>query len=327
MRRKHIAPLAAALGFTAFLFPGTAVAAYPERPIRYIVPSAAGGAPDIIARTFATELGRQMGQQFVVDNRPGASGTIAMEMLARAAPDGYTIAHGTLTQLAINRSVLPKLPYHPDKDLQPVLQTTATPNLLAVTLSLPAKSVQELIDYARKNPGKLQFASGGNATTGHMSAELFKHMTGTDMLHVPYESGGATNVFTDLAAGRVHLIFGPMPSIAPHVRAGRVRGLGVTSAKRVAAFPELPTVAEAGVPGFEVTVWGGIIVPAGVTNAMVARLNAEFNKVLMLPHVREKLNALGAEVVGGTPDQFSEHIRKETAKWADVVKRAGVKVD
>ncbi|MBI4192853.1 MAG: tripartite tricarboxylate transporter substrate binding protein [Betaproteobacteria bacterium] len=327
MRRKHIAPLAAALGFTVFFFLGAAVAAYPERPVRYIVTSNAGGAPDIIARTFATELGRQMGQQFVVDNRPGASGTIATEMLARAAPDGYTIQHATIVQLAINRSVLPKLPYHPDKDLRPVLQTTATPNLLAVTLSLPAESVQELIDYARKNPGKLQYASGGNATPHHISAELFKLMTGTDMLHVPYKGAGAANIFTDLVTGRVHLIFDNILSIAPHVRAGRVRGLGVTSAIRVAAFPELPTVAEAGVPGFEMTAWGGTIVPAGVTNTIVARLNAEFNKVLMLPHVREKLNALGAEVVGGTPDQFSEHIRKETAKWAEVVKRAGVKVD
>ena len=302
-----------------------AAAAYPERPIRYVIPSAAGGGPDTAARIVTAELGRQMGQQVIVDNRPGGSGTIGTEMIARATPDGYTIGHGNILTLGINRSVLPKLPYHPDKDLQPVVQMYATPNLLAVTLSLPVKSVPELIDYARKNPGNLFYASTGNGSSIHVSGELFKLMTGTQMVHVPFKA--AALAITDLTAGRVHLMFDNINSIGPHVKAGRLRGLGVTSPKRVPAFAELPTVAEAGVPGFEVTAWAGVIVPAGVPKAVVARLNAEVNKALASPTVREKLTAQGLEVIGGTPEQFAGHIRKEAAKWADVVKRAGVKID
>lgn len=302
-----------------------AAADYPVRPIRYVIPSAAGGGPDTAARIVTAELSRQMGQQIVIDNRPGGSGTIGTDMIARATPDGYTIGHGNILTLGINRSVLPKLPYHPDRDLQPVVQMYFTPNLLAVTPSLSVKSVQELIDYARKNPDNLLYASTGSGSSIHVSGELFKLMTSTQMVHVPFKA--AAVAITDLTAGRVHLMFDNINSIGPHVKAGRLRGLGVTSAKRVPAFPELPTVAEAGVPGFEVTAWAGVIVPAGVPNAIVARLNAEVNKALASPTVREKLNGQGLEVVGGTPEQFAEHIRKEAAKWADVVKRAGVKVD
>ncbi len=298
---------------------------YPERPLRYVIPSAAGGGPDTAARVVMAELGKQLGQQVVVDNRPGGSGIIGTEVIVRATPDGYTIGHGNILTLGINRSVLPRLPYDLDRDLQPVVQMYATPNLLAVTLSLPVKSVHDLVDYAKKNPDGLLYASTGSGSSIHVSGELFKLMTGTQMVHVPFKS--AALAITDLTAGRVHLMFDNINSIGPHVKAGRLRGLGVTTLERVPAFAELPTVAESGVPGFEVAAWAGVIVPVKVPKAIVARLNAEINKTLSAPMVRERLVAQGLAVKGGTPDEFAGHIRREAAKWAEVVKRAGVKVD
>jgi tripartite-type tricarboxylate transporter receptor subunit TctC len=313
----------------AIVFVATATVAaaadYPERPLRYVIPSAAGGGPDTAARVVMAELGRQLGQQVVVENRPGGSGTIGTEVIVRATPDGYTIGHGNILTLGISRSVLPKLPYDLDKDLRPVVQMYATPNLLAVTPSLPVNSVQGLIDHAKKNPGELFYASTGNGSSIHVSGELFKLMTGTQMVHVPFKS--AALAITDLTAGRVQLMFDNINSIGPHVKAGRLRGLGVTTLERVPAFAELPTVAESGVPGFEVTAWAGVIVPARVPQAIVARLNREINKTLAAPAVRERLVAQGLTVHGGTAEQFGAHIRKEAAKWAEVVKRAGVKVD
>jgi tripartite-type tricarboxylate transporter receptor subunit TctC len=310
------------LGFVVFIVSLAAIAAYPERPIRFIVPAAAGNSGDISARIIVAQLGRQIGQQIVVDNRPGASGSIAMEIIAKAPPDGYTIGTGNLLTLAVNRSILPKLPYDPDT-LRAVVLYTYVPLLLAVTVSLPVKSVPELIDHARMNPGKLLFASSGNATTTHVSGELFKLMTGTNMIHVPFK--GSVVAITDLTAGRVNLMFDNIPSIGPHVRAGKVRGLAVTTAKRVPAYLDLPTAAEAGVPGYEVTGWGGLIVPGATPKFILARLNTEINEAL--PHVTEKLTSLGSEVAGGTPEQFAEFIRKETIKWGDVVRRAGIKID
>jgi tripartite-type tricarboxylate transporter receptor subunit TctC len=300
-------------------------AAYPERPIRYVLPSAPGGGPDVAARVVMAQLSRQLGKQIVVDNRPGGSGTIGTEAIAKASPDGYTIGHGNINTMGINRSVLSRLPYDPDRDFQPVVHMYGTPNLLAVTLSLPVRSVQELIDYARKNPDTLLFASTGNGTSQHVGMELFKLMTNTEMVHVPFKA--ATVALADLTAGRLHLMADNINSIGPHVKAARLRGLAVTSAKRVAAFSELPTVAEAGVPGFDVSAWAGVIVPARVPREIVARLNVEINKALAAPAVSEKLPELGLVVVGGTPEQFEAHIRKEVARWADVVRRAGVKVD
>jgi tripartite-type tricarboxylate transporter receptor subunit TctC len=298
---------------------------YPNKPIRFIVPAAAGGTPDINARLVAAELIKQMGQPIVVDNRPGASGSIGAEAIARATADGYTIGYGTTPMLAINRSVLPKLPYDPDKDLRKIAQLGSQPNLLAVSPSLPVKSVKELVEYARANPGKLSFGSSGNGTSLHLSGELFKLMTGTQIVHVPYK--GAQQAITDIIGGRVDLVFDNLGSILPHVKAGRVRGLGVTSLKRSAAIPELPTIAEAGVPGFEVTVWGGVVAPGGVPTAIVSRLNAEINKALASPALSEKFSAIGYEVLGGTPEQFDAFVRKEVVKWADVVKRSGAKFD
>ena len=265
--------------------------------------SAAGGGPDVASRVVMAELSRQTGQQVIVENRPGASGVLGMEVIARATPDGYTLGHGNINTMAINRSVLGKLPYDPDRDLQAVVLMYNSPNLLAVTLTLPVKTVQELIDYAKKNPDKLTFASTGNGSSVHVGMELFKLMTGTQMVHVPYKA--ATVAITDLTAGRVQLMADNIQSIGSHVKAGRLRGLAVTSGRRVPAFSDLPTVAEAGVPGFDVSAWAGAIVPAGVPKTIIARLNAELNKALATPAVRDKLPEMGLEIVGGTPEQYA----------------------
>ena len=299
-------------------------AAWPERPLRYILHSAAGGGPDIAVRIVMAQLSRQLGQQIVVENRPGASGSIGIEALTKATPDGYTIGHGNIQSMAIARNLM-KLPYDIERDLQPVVHMYGTPNLLGVTQSLPVRSVQDLIGYAKKNPEKLSFASTGSGSSIHVGMELFKLMTGTQMLHVPYKA--AVTAIVDLTAGRVHVMADNINSIGPHVKAGKVRGLAVTSAKRVPAFAELPTVAEAGVPGFDVAAWAGVIVPAGVPKPIVQRLNAELNKALATPALADKLPELGLIVAGGTPEQFAAHIRKEAARWADVVKRSGAKLE
>jgi len=309
----------------AMLFAGGGNAAWPERPLRYIVPSAPGGGPDVAARIIMAELGRQVGQQVIVDNRPGGSGTIGTDIIARASPDGYNMGHGNILTMAIGRSVLPKLPYDVDRDIQPVVHMYGTPNLLAVTLTLPVDSVQALIAHAKKRPNELLFASTGAGSSIHVGMELFKIMTNTQMVHVPFKA--ASVAIIDLTAGRVHLMADNINSIGPHVKAGRLRGLAVTSGRRVPAFAELPTVAEAGVPGFDVSAWAGVIYQARVPKALVARMNALINKVLAAPGVADKLPELGLQVVGGTPEQFGAHIRSEFARWADVVKRAGIKPD
>jgi tripartite-type tricarboxylate transporter receptor subunit TctC len=299
-------------------------AEFPARPIRFIVPSAPGGTPDIISRVLATELSKQVGQQVVVDNRPGANGGIGMTIIAKAAPDGYTIGYAPVSALAIN-PLLAKLPYDSDKDLQMVTQLVFGMHLLTVTPSLAVKSVQELIDYAKANPDKLSYGSAGSGSSQHLSMELLKLMTGTQLVHVPFKA--IQQATTELIGGRVHALFDNLASMVPHVRAGRVRGLGVTSLKRSPAVPDLPTISEAGVPGFEVTTWSGVITPAGVPKAVIAKLNAEINKALASTLMKENIAALGYELVGGTPEQFSEHVKKEVTKWADVIRRTGAKVD
>jgi len=321
MKTKH---WQTAVLLAAALAPNAIAAEYPARPLRFIVPYGAGSGPDITARLFVTELSKQMGQQIVVDNRPGASGSIGTEIIVRAAPDGYTIGFGGVSTFAINPNVLSKLPYDPDKDLVKVVQTYFNPGVLAVTLSLPVNSMKELIEYARNNPGKLSFGSSGNGTSSHLSGELLKLMTGTQMVHVPYKT--PEQGITDTIGGRLPLMFNNIGPMLPHVKDGRMRGLGVTGLKRSPAIPELPAIAET-VPGFEVTVWGGVVVPAGVPKPIVARLNAAINKVLALPAVKEKYSAIGYELVGGTPEQFDAYVKSEITKWADVVKRSGAKLN
>ncbi len=303
----------------------SAAAEYPERPLRLILSSAPGASSDIVSRILAAELVKQMGQQIIIDNRPGAVQTIGTAMIVRANPDGYTLGYANVVTLAINKALLAKLPYDPDRDLALVGQFLSTYNLLAVANSLPVKSVKELIDYARLNPGRLLNCSSGNGTTGHLGGELFKIMTGTQFVHVPYK--GSAQCLTDLASGQIQLIFDNLTSIAPHVKAGRVRGLGVSSLRRSLIFPDIPTIAEAGVPGYETNSWGGMVVPVRTPRAIVTRLNAEINKALQSPELRERYAAIEAEPTGGTPEQFAAFVKTEAVKWADVVKKSGAKVD
>jgi tripartite-type tricarboxylate transporter receptor subunit TctC len=316
-------PLVALIAF-ALAQATLAVAAYPDRPIRFIVSSGAGGAPDFNARVLGAEMARRMGQPIVIDNRPGAGSTLGTTMMAKAAPDGYTIGYGTIGPIAIQRSLQRNLAYDADRDLKPVVLVTLTPNMLAVAPTLQASSVKELIDYARANPGKLFFASTGTGASQHLTGELFKFMAGIQIEHVPFKQ--ATPALADLTAGRVHLMFENINSVAPHVRSGRLRGLGVTTSKRVAAFPDMPVIADT-VPGFESVSWGGIVVPAGVPPSIVARLNSEANNAIAAPQVKEKFASFGVELSGGTPEVFAEQIRKDAAKWAGVIKRAGIKPD
>ena len=301
-----------------------AAAEYPTKPIRFVVPSAPGGTPDIIARVVGAELTKQMGQQVVVDNRAGANGAIGLLTLARAAPDGYTIAYGPVSAVAVNPSVT-KLQYDPRKDLQAVVQLVFGMHILTVTPSRPLKTVQELVAYAKANPGKLTFGSSGSGSTHHVGMEMFKLMTGTQLVHVPFKAIQAA--ITEVVAGRVDVTFDNLASMTPHVKAGRVRALGVTGLKRSPVFPDLPTISEAGVPGFEVITWSGVVVPTGVSGAIVMRLNAEINKALVSASAKQNLGAIGYELVGGTPEEFDALVKKEITKWAAVVKRTGAKID
>jgi tripartite-type tricarboxylate transporter receptor subunit TctC len=266
-----------------------------------------------------------MNQQIVVDNRPGGALMIGLEMTARATPDGYTIGYGPVGGLAISPNVQRKPPIDTRKDLQPVMQTTTGHMLLAASPQVPLHSVKEVIDYAKLNPGRLSNASSGNGTPGHVGFELFKTMTGTNIVHVPYK-GGAAGI-TDLISGQVQLMMESLNSITPHARAGRVRALAVTGPRRSFALPDIPTVAEAGVPGYEATTWTGIVAPVGVPRANIATLNAALNHVIASSTMKDKLALIGAEPAGGTPEQFGAFIRSEYAKWGEVVKRSGAKID
>ena len=298
---------------------------YPSRPIRMIVPQAPGSASDTVARLLAAELSPRLGQQVVVDNRPGGALMIGMEMTARAAPDGYTIGYAPVGGLVISPNVSGKPPYDSNKDFAAIIMTAFNTMLLASNPNLAVKNVRELIDYAKANPNKLSSASSGNGTPGHVGMELFKLMTNTQIVHIPYK-GGAAGI-TATISGEVHLMMESLNSITPNAKAGRVRALGVTGSKRVAVLPEVPTIAEAGVPGYEAITWNGIVAPVGMPRAMIERLNAELNRALAEPALQQKLAAIGAEPAGGTPEEFAKFIRNEYAKWGDVVRRSGAKMD
>jgi tripartite-type tricarboxylate transporter receptor subunit TctC len=300
-------------------------AEYPERPIRYIVPSAPGGGADISARLLTTELAAQLNQQFVIDNRPSSGGLIGIQLLMQARPDGYTLGYGNMVYLAINPSLVPNLGYDPERDLTLIGQFSGNQNVLAVRLGLPVKSASELIAYARANPDKLSFASSGNGTTLHLSGELFKQMTGTRMVHVPYKA--VAQALNDMIAGQIDLIFDNQSSIAPFVTSGRVRALGVTGPRRSTALPDLPTLNEAGVKGYEITTWAAMIGPKGLPKAIVTKLNAEMQRACVTPKVQAALAVQGATCAGGSPEQFAQFVKKERVKWGDIVKRSGAKID
>ena len=302
-----------------------AAADYPDHPIRFIVPQAAGSATDTIARILAAELSKDLGQQIIVDDRPGGALTIGLDLVAKSPPDGYTIGMGPIGALAITRHMVAKLPYNIEKDFQPIALIARGHLLLAISPKLPIHSVKELVDYAKQNPGKLTNASSSNGSPGHVGGELFKYMTGTEIVHVPYR-GGAPAI-TDLIAGHVDLMFESLQSIAPFARDGKVRALGVSGAARSPAFPELPTIAEAGVPGYPAPTWTGVIAPAGVPPPIVDKLNAAINKALTSQAFKEKFAKIGDEPAGGTPEEFTATIKADSAKWSDVVQRSGAKLD
>ena len=300
-------------------------AAYPSRPVRVVVPFPAGGTTDILARAIAQRLSEAMGQPFIVDNRPGAGGNLGAELVAKSAPDGYTLVMGTVGTHAINPGLYPKMPYDHIKDFAPVLLVAGVPNILEVNPNVPVHTVAELIAYAKANPGKLNFASSGAGTSIHLSGELFKTMAGVSMQHVPYK--GSAPALQDLMGGQVDLMFDNLPSSMALIKGGKLRAIAVTSLSRSAALPDIPTIAESGLPGFEASSWFGLLAPAGTPPAIVAKLNAEGNKWLASSDAKDKLLAQGAIAAGGTPDDFVKHIAAETTKWAKVVKESGAKVD
>ena len=301
---------------------GAASGQYPTHPVRFIVPSAAGGGTDIIARAISLRLSETLGQQFVVDNRPGAGQMIGIELAAKAPPDGHTLLMAAST-LAINPVMYKKVPYDPLRDFAPITQAASLPNVLVVHPSLPVKSVAELIVYAKRHPGELNYASAGIGTSPQMSIELLKAMAGIDMVHIPYK-GTAPGV-VDLLAGQVKLMAPNLLTALPHIKSGKLRALAVTSARRSEALPDVPTVAEAGLPGYDSTQWYGVLAPAGTPREIVARLHDEIVRALRDAEVGKRLAADGAEAVGSSPDEFSAFIRSETEKWASVAKAAGIK--
>src|SRR5215475_9483422 len=298
---------------------------YPDHPIRLIVPQAPGSATDNAARLLGAVLSQELGQQIIVDNRPGGALTIGLDFVAKSPPDGYTIGMGPIGALAITRHMVSKLPYDIERDFQPIALVTRGHLLLAVSPQAPFTSVLELIDFAKKNPGKLLNASSSNGSPGHVGGELFKHLTGTEIVHIPYRGGAAA--ISDLIAGHVDLMFESLQTMAPFAHDNKVRALGVSGAARSPAFPELPTIAEAGVPGYLAPTWTGVIAPAGVPRPIVYKLNAAINTALTSEAFKEKFAKIGDEPAGGTPEEFAATIKADSAKWADVVHRSGAKLD
>jgi tripartite-type tricarboxylate transporter receptor subunit TctC len=296
--------------------------AYPSRPLHLIVPFPPGGSTDILARVLGQKLSEVLEQPVVVDNRPGAGGSIGAEAAAKAAPDGYTLLMGQLGPLAVSPAIYKKLPYDPVKSFAPVCLMAIVPSVLVVNTSLPFSSAAELIAYAKKNPGRLTYGSAGNGSTSHLTTEYFKLATGTDILHVPYKGVGP--MLTDLVSGQVAMGINGAPAVMPHVTSGRLRALAVTSLTRVPSLPDIPTLDEAGVKGFEANGWYGIVAPAGTPSAIVLRLNSGIRRAVGTPELRARLDAEGAIPAGGTPEEFGALIASEIVRWGTVLKKAGI---
>jgi tripartite-type tricarboxylate transporter receptor subunit TctC len=321
---KLTSALLAGLCLVALAQPSAAQGSWPERPVHLLVGFPAGSQPDIVARLIAQKLTETEGKPVVVENITGSAGNIAADRVAKAAPDGYTIGLLSQTHMVVNPALY-KLPFDPVKDFAPISRVTMSANMLVVNNAVPAKTVTELVNLARLQPGGLTFASSGNGTGSHMAAELFMASTATILRHVPYK--GVVAAIPDLVAGRVTMMFSPIPVVLPLVREGRLRALAITSLQRSPAVPELPTVAESGYPGFAATNWYGLVAPAGTPQAIVRRLHLDTLKALQLPDVRAGLERLGIEVTGDSPEEFAAAIRAEMPIWAKVIKDAGIKPD
>jgi tripartite-type tricarboxylate transporter receptor subunit TctC len=323
MRLAHrIAALVFSLGAVGTAF---AQGAYPSKPIRIVVPFAAAGTTDILARAVGNEMQKAMGQPVVVENRPGAGGNLGSDVVAKAAPDGYTLLVGAVSPQAINVTLYPKMPYDVMRDFVHITLIAAVPNVLEVHPSVPVKTVKELIALAKSKPGQLTYASSGSGTSIHLSAELFKTMAGVDMLHIPYKGSGPA--ITDLVGGQVQLMFDNLPSSIAQIKAGKLRAIAVTTLKRSPALPDVPTIAESGLPGYDASSWFGMHAPAGTSKDIVQKLYQVVSKSLHTSEMTERLATQGAEAVGNTPEEFTEFVRAEIAKWAKVVKASGARVD
>ena len=314
-----------ALAFAASTAFAQGAASYPTKSIRIVVPFPAAGTTDILARAVGAEMTRAWGQSVTIENRPGAGGNLGSDIVAKAAPDGYTLLVGAVSPQAINVTLYRDLPYDVMRDFEHITLIAAVPNLLEVHPSVPGKTVKELIDYAKANPGKLNYASSGSGTSIHLSAELFKTLAGVDMLHIPYK--GSAPAVTDLLAGQVQVMFDNLPSSLAHVKAGKLRAIAVTTAKRSPALPDVPTIAEAGLPAYEASSWFGLHAPARTPRDIVNKIYGTVSKALQSKEMAERLSSQGAEAVGNTPEAFTEFVREEIQKWAKVVKASGARVD
>jgi len=298
---------------------------YPSKPIHFVVPYPAGGPLDTVARLLGQKVSESVKQPVIVENKPGAGGNIGADIVAKSAPDGYTILMGAVATHAINPTLYAHIPYDPVRDFEPVTQVASTPNVLVVNPSLPVSTVKEFIAYAKAHPGQLNFGSGSTGSAGHLAGELFDTMAGVKMVHVPYK--GAAPAMQDLIGGQIQLMFDNLASSLGQIRAGKVRALAVTTAKRSSLAEELPTIAESGLPGFDISTWFGVFAPGGTPRPIVERLHDEFVKALAAPDVRDKMLRLGAEPVGNTPEEFAAYIKSEAQKYAKVIKASGAKVD
>ncbi len=298
---------------------------YPRKPVRLIVPFAAGGGNDTVARAIAQQLSAGFGQQVYVDNRAGAGGVIGAELAAKAPADGYTLFLGGVGSHAVNPNLHARLPYDPIKDFAPITLIASAPSVLVVHLSVPADTIREFVALARARPGKLNYASNGNGSSAHLAAVMYESMAGVDMVHVPYK--GLAPALADLLSGEVQLMFSSMVAIVPHIKAGKLRALAVTGKKRSPLLPEVPTIAESGLPGYEAGSWYGILAPAGTPRDIVLKLNAEIVKVLKRPEVRERLANEGAEPIGGTPEEFAAHVKAELARMGKVIRDGRIRMD
>jgi tripartite-type tricarboxylate transporter receptor subunit TctC len=313
------------MALTGFQASAQGAASYPAKPIRIVVPFPPGGATDILARAIGFELQKAWGQSVIIENKPGGGGNTGADLVAKSAHDGYTLLMGTVGTHAINMSLYAKMPYDAVKDFEPVVLVAGVPNLLVVHPSVNAKSVAELTALAKAQPGKLNVASSGNGTSIHLAAELYKQMAGVDILHVPYK--GSSPAVADLLGGQVQMMFDNMPSALPHAKAGKLRPLAVTSLTRSAALPDVPTMDEEGLKGFNATSWFGLLAPAGTPKDIVAKLNVASVKALASAEMRERLAAQGADPVGNSPEQFAAFIKAEIDKWAKIVKASGARID